>query len=208
MTLLHLIRKDFIVLRWYFLFVAVFALIFGWNFRTSISPLLIQALPTVMMVMLTASIEFRSKSMMFVSALPVSRKQIVLAKYVSVFFYCMLGLVLMIAVHAANVYITGQSTAVSGYSMLLAFGVSMLFAAIYLFIQFWLGIRSSQVMVFAAILLLNLFLGMASDAMEKLSDVFWFNVPLAAGIPLAGLLIMYSSYRWSLHIFRRKDIQG
>ncbi|MFF2888159.1 ABC-2 transporter permease [Paenibacillus sp. NPDC057967] len=83
-ALFYLLRKDFIGLRWYFPFVAIFALIFGWNFRTSVSPLLILVLPTVMMVMLTASIEFRSKSMMFVSTLPINRKQIVLAKYTGI----------------------------------------------------------------------------------------------------------------------------
>lgn len=196
------------MLRWYFLFVAVFAFIFGWNFRTSVSPLLILVLPTVMMVMLTASIEFRNKSMMYVSTLPINRKQIVLAKYISVFFYYMLGLVLMVLIHVVNAYVTGHSTAVSGFIMLLAFGVSMLFAAIYLLVQFWLGIRSSNVMVFTALLFMNFLLGVAGDTVEKFSDAFWFHVPLAAGIPLAGLLIWYSSYRWSLHIFRRKDIQG
>ncbi|RJE86833.1 ABC-2 transporter permease [Paenibacillus sp. 1011MAR3C5] len=208
-NLYYLIRKDIIVLRWYFLFITAYALVFGVFLQTSFSPLMISMLPAIMMIMFTASMETRNKSMMFIGTLPVSRKQIVSAKYVSVFFYYLLGLVLMAVVHAANQYaneyMMSQSFMVSGINVLLAFGLTMVYAAIYFPVMFWLGVKNSNFIAFLAIFAMVILIGFISNITDKFSDDIF---AAGLGIPVVSLLLLYGSFRLSLFIFTRKDMAG
>lgn len=210
----NLIRKEFIVLRWYFLFNAGYALVFGVFLQSSFSPLMISMLPPIMMMMFAANMELRNKAMMFVGTLPISRKQIVSAKYVTVFFYYLIGLILMAVIHAANdlAYTVENTLAMSAditiLMILLSFSFTMLYAAFYYPIQYWLGVKYSNIISFISIFFMVIVLSTVANIVEKFSDYLIANEFVVIGIPALSLLLFYGSYRLSLAIFTRLDMTG
>jgi len=208
----NLIRKEFIVLRWYFLFNAAYALVFGVFLQSAFSPLMVSMLPPIMMMMFAASMELRNKAMMFVGTLPISRKQIVSAKYVTVFFYYLIGLILMAVIDAANEFAyTGKnamSAEITLLMILLSFSFTMLYAAFYYPIQYWLGVKYSNIISFLSIFFMVIVLSTVANIIDKFSDYLITNEFIVIGIPALSLLLFYGSYRLSLAIFTRLDMAG
>ena len=90
----------------------------------------------------------------------------------------------------------------------LSAALAMAFAALYYPVQFWLGVRNSSFISFLVIFLTAAILGGLGNFKDTLSlgEPSW--VRLAAGLPIAGLLLLTVSYQVSLRIFLRKDIEG
>jgi len=207
-VIVNLIRKDLIALRLYFLFVLAYAIVFGITAVSPYSPVMICALPAIMMTLFASSLEMRGKSLLFIGSLPVRRKQIVLAKYASVFVYLALGFVLAAAVRLVNEYAIGQSFPIPAIHLAIAAGLAMFYAAAYYPIQFWLGVRNSAVVSFLVIFLTAAGIGGIANAANVLdigtpsySALFW-------GMPAVGLVLLVASYFLSARIFSRKDIEG
>lgn len=210
----NLIRKEVIVLRWYFLFNAGYAFVFGVILQSAFSPLMIGMLPPIMMMMFAANMELRNKAMMFVGTLPISRKQIVSAKYVTVLFYYLIGLILMAVIHTANdfAYTSANTMAMSSeitiLMILLSFSFTLLYAAFYYPIQYWLGVKYSNIISLMSIFLMVIVLGTVANIIEKFSDYLIANEFVVIGIPALSLLFFYGSYRLSIIIFTRLDMTG
>ncbi|WP_391571726.1 ABC-2 transporter permease [Cohnella sp.] len=205
----NLIRKDVIALKYYFLFIAAYAVMFGLFTVSSFSPLMICMLPAIMMTLFASNLELRNKSMLFIGSLPVRRKQIVLAKYGSVFVYLALGIILAAAIHAINEYGLGVEFPLTSLNLSLAAALAMAFAALYYPIQFWLGVRNSSFISFLVIFLAAALIGGIGNMADSLTfDMLPTRAQLVIGLPIAGLLLLYVSYRISLNLFLRKDIEG
>ncbi|MBB6633032.1 ABC-2 transporter permease [Cohnella thailandensis] len=206
--MVNLIRKDLISLKWYFLFVLGYGLVFGTIATSPYSPLLVSLLPAIMLTIFVANIELRNKSMLFVGSLPVRRRQIVLAKYLSVFVYIGIGLALAAIMYLLNEHILDQSFPLTGTAVLIASSVALLFSAIYYPLYYILGSRNSSI-----ISVLMIFLASAlAGGLNKSIDLSEVGIPsqaqLTVGLPLLGLVLFYGSYRLSLSIFSRKDMEG
>ncbi|QTH39826.1 ABC-2 transporter permease [Cohnella sp. LGH] len=205
----NLIRKDVIALKYYFLFIAAYAVMFGLFTVSSFSPLMICMLPAIMMTLFASNLELRNKSMLFIGSLPVRRKQIVLAKYGSVFVYLVLGIILAAAIRAINEYGLGVEFPLTSLNLSLSAALAMAFAALYYPIQFWLGVRNSSFISFLVIFLAAALIGGIGNMADSLTfDMLPTRAQLVIGLPIAGLLLLYVSYRISLNLFLRKDIEG
>ncbi|REK76587.1 ABC-2 transporter permease [Paenibacillus paeoniae] len=205
----NLIRKDFIAMRWYLLFVLGYAVFFGtFSGFPVFSPIMIITLPAVMMTLFAANIELRNKTMMFVGTLPVRRKQIVLAKYISIFLYLAVGLILLVIVHLVNEYIIHQSFPITVLSLIVSAGIAMTYSALYFPIQFLLGVKSSNIVSFISIFLMIFLISLIGNVADKATEFNWPILPIMIGLPVAAIILMYLSYRLSLSIFRRKDMEG
>ncbi|WP_372636953.1 ABC-2 transporter permease [Cohnella sp.] len=204
----NLIRKDVIALRMYFLFVAVYAVAFGLFLVSPFSPMMICMLPAIMMTVFSSSIELRNKSLLFIGSLPVRRREIVLAKYGSIFVYLALGMLLAAAIHAFNEYVLDVRFPFTALHLSLSAELAMAFAAIYYPVQFWLGVRNSSFISFLVIFLTAAILGGLGNLPGKLSLDLPSRTQLVAGLPFVGLLLLSVSYRISLRLFLRKDIDG
>lgn len=87
--------------------------------------------------------------------------------------------------------------------------LAMAFAALYYPIQFWLGVRNSSFISFLVIFLAAALIGGIGNMADSLTfDMLPTRAQLVIGLPIAGLLLLYVSYRISLNLFLRKDIEG
>ncbi len=203
--MLNLIRKDLLSLKFYILAAVIYVAIFG---SFAFSPMLTGVFPAILIPLYASNIELRYKSMLFVGSLPVRRNQIVMAKYGSAFVYMALGFILMPVIQAIHRYALDRSFSITAFDLSMAAAMAMLFTSLYYPIQYWLGSRNSSIVSFALIFLMIAASGMISNAANELSLETSIESGLTAGLPLAGLAVMWGSYRISLAIFRRKDIEG
>ncbi|GAB2697894.1 ABC-2 transporter permease [Paenibacillus thermoaerophilus] len=207
--MLNLIRKDLIVLRWYFLFVAAYVLVFGVITVTPFSPMMLVVLPTMMLTLFATNLEIRNKSMLFVGSLPVGRKQIVQAKYASFFVYLAIGIVLGCLSNLSNQVRYGpEDFPFSLQTLALAVFVSMLFTSLYYPLYYWLGTKSAAIATFSTLFLTAAgiagFISVADSVDIGIANVSGF--PFLYALPLVGLALLFVSYRLSLAIFLRKDM--
>ncbi|XID91968.1 ABC-2 transporter permease [Paenibacillaceae bacterium WGS1546] len=206
--MVKLIRKDLLALKMYFLFVVAYAAIFGIFAVSPFSSVLIAVLPPIMMTVFAASLESRNKSMLFVGSLPVRRQQIVAAKYASVLVYLVMGVALVGVVYAVNVYALERDFPITDMRLSLSAAIALSFAAVYYPVQFWLGVRYSSFVTFLVIFLTAALIGGLGGAADSLEADWPSRTGLLAGLPFAGLVLLYLSYRASLAIFLRKDMEG
>jgi len=204
----NLIRKDLIALKFYYLFIAGYAAVFGIVSVSPFSPLMISMLPAIMMTLFASSVELRNKSMLFIGSLPVRRKQIVLANYGAVFVYLALGIILAAVVRAINFYALDVDFPLTAFHLSLSAALAMAYAALYYPIRYWLGARNSSFVSFLVIFLTAAAIGGIGNVADSAGFDESTAERLLYGLPLAGLLLMYASYRVSLAIFLRKDIEG
>lgn len=204
----NLIRKDFLALRWYFLFIAAYALFFGLLANAPFSPMIIGLMPGLMLTVLIANVETRNRSLMFVGSLPVRRQQIVLAKYATAIVYTAMGLLLAVAIGAIQRYAMDGDYRITASQLSLAAGISLAFHSLYYPFQYWLGVRNSNLISFAVIFLSAVGIGAIGNAADTLSLSRFSETQVAIALPLAGLLLFAASYPVSLAIFSTKDMEG
>ncbi|MBP1991105.1 ABC-2 transporter permease [Paenibacillus eucommiae] len=201
--MLNLIRKDILILRYYFLFVVLYIAFFGFLLPTERSSLLLGILPTVMLTMFSCSLERKNKNLLFVGSLPISRKQIVSAKYSTLFVYLLIGLASGLLMMLINRYVLQREASFTGTDIGLTLGICFLFGSLFFPIYYWLGAKGSQIVIFIFV-----FLTIAASNLPK-REIDWLpesQLATAWLFPVVGLLLLGLSFRLSLAIFRRKDM--
>ncbi|CAM4469541.1 ABC-2 transporter permease [Paenibacillus tarimensis] len=208
----NLIRKDMLVVRFYYLFIVLYAIFFGFIMNNEASTILVGALSAIMLVMFSVSLETKSKSILFIGSLPVKRKQIVQAKYAVVIVFLIIGLFMSLLVHLVSLYVLDNPVEWTWMQASLTTGIVLLFASLFFPVYYWLGDRAAQVVSLLAIFLaVSVIVGM-SGVMSEMT----FGLPLDTGSPAAvlsvivggTLLLFVISYGLSQSLFRKKDMAG
>ncbi|PZD96438.1 hypothetical protein DNH61_07985 [Paenibacillus sambharensis] len=208
----NLIRKDMLVVRFYYLFIVLYAVFFGFVMNNEASTVLVGALSAIMLVMFSVNLETKSKSVLFIGSLPVRRKQIVQAKYAVVIVFLIIGLFMSLLVHLVSLYALNNPVEWTWMQASLTTGIVLLFSSLFFPVYYWLGDRAAQVISFLAIFLaVSVVVGM-SGVINKITLQLPFDIssPAAVLSVIVGgaLLLFLASYWLSLSIFRKKDMAG
>ncbi|WP_068785918.1 ABC-2 transporter permease [Paenibacillus phocaensis] len=209
-SLIHLVRKDMLLMQRYIWLLVIYSIVFSGFVQTDSSPL--YGMLPGMVLILALNADMRLSSQQFLVNLPVRRSFLVLSKYASAFMMMVLAFVFCMLVNAgANVF-HGQSAAINQGQMLSIFCVQVLFMAIYIPIYYWLGLKGSQYLNVAMIIVIMIGSQLASSLLGGEDTVLLSSAvkahPVAAGFLGAGVagLALIVSYAVSRRIFARRDL--
>ncbi|MHA6528874.1 ABC-2 transporter permease [Paenibacillus sp. BAC0078] len=208
---LHLIRKDFILLRKFMLLMIPYFVIMAY---TNIDYYTMFALfPSMLMMMNACTLDVQHNNQRFLVSLPLRRQQLVLAKYLTVLPYCLISLSCTLLLYCTAFLLGWTSEPIAWRELFLVIATFPILAAIYLPLYYWLGQKGMQFVnvIFMLMIMINV-TGLSSlkDRFPALSE--WLAtgttdnilIPIIAG--LGYVIILYCSYLISLRIFIKKDV--
>ncbi|THF81679.1 ABC-2 transporter permease [Cohnella fermenti] len=206
--MVNLIRKDIIALKWYWLFVLGYGAVFGLIARSPHSPLIIVMLPAIMLTIFVSNIELRNKSMLFIGSLPVKRSQIVRAKYASTFLYLTIGIAMALLMQLISRSFPDEVFTLNGFVLAIGTAVALLYSSVYYPLHYLLGPRNSSIISVIMIFLSSALAASLNKSIDLSRIALPSKLQVLIGLPLAGLVLLYVSYRVSLAILSRRDIEG
>ena len=218
--MLNLIIKDILVQKKTLLFSLgyCFFLVFAFQTMEGVTPVAATTAVVYLLIQYSFAYEDKNKSDIMLNSLPVSRKEIVLAKYLSIFVYLGLAvlayMVATLLVSAIKIPIRVEFLSLQGITISLV--LVSLMSSIYLPIIFRIGYLRAK--MFNMILFLLFFcipMGLASlyknpkystaidDIIRELSS--WSDWQIASMLAVIALLILSFSYSISLNIYRNRE---
>lgn len=201
--MLLLLRKDLIILRYYFLFVLLYLYLFGFLMYNQASFILVAALSAIMLMTFSATLDAKNKSMIVIASLPVSSKSIVQAKYAAVLLFTLIGIVASVSVYAINRTIVGREMVYAPSFIPIIFFIIALYASLYYPIYYWFGFRASQIVGMVAVALPVTFL-LALGGVSSSANTLNFPAAASAAFLAVGGLLLIISYRLSLFFLEKK----
>lgn len=209
-NIVHLVRKDLMLLQRYLWLVAIYAIVFSSFVQSGISPL--YGMLPGMVLILILNTDIRLPNQHFLVSLPVRRKFLVMSKYVS----CLIGIVASLffclllnagadAVFSRPIHWDWELT----FTLLLA---QILFMSLYIPFYYWLGLKGAQYLNIAMIVVLMLGSQTVSEILSSHDAIKLLTTlnqhPYAAGLLGVSitLLVMVISYFISCAIFTRRNL--
>lgn len=205
-----LIRKDVLLLNKYFLLLGGFYLYMGsMGFRQFGA---ITMIPAVLLLINACNLDIHYSNQRFVVSLPVTRNQIVKAKYLSVLPYMLYALACSTLMFYGLQLLGRQASATFWYDMMISSAFIPIFAAVYLPVFYWVGPKGSQ-MVTIVFMMIGMFgasytqqlLNRFPSFLQTLSGVWEHPLSAAAAVVLYVAFIA-GSVLLSTWLFAKRDI--
>lgn len=209
-NILLLIRKDFLLIRNFILLFLLSILYVAYVQLDSSS--MYATFQIWLLLVFSCSMDMQNNYRRFVVGLPVSRQEIVLAKYLSLIPYCFIGLVCSFGLYLIS-YLLGHIISPEYWrGVALSLLTIPLVASIYLPIHYWLGYKSYYFNILINVVLPIITIGAVPSVSQssffatinhlKLQE-YWVQIGL---IGIAYLFVLYCSYKISLSLFRREEL--
>ncbi|MGP0583859.1 ABC-2 transporter permease [Paenibacillus timonensis] len=209
-NLIHLVRKDFLLLQRYLWLLFIYMVVFSGFVQSDGSPL--YGMLPGMVLILALNADMRLPNQQFLVNLPVRRSYLVLSKYVSAFILMLIAFVFCILLNTGANAVHGQPAAFNFGQMLGIFLAQILFMAIYIPIYYWLGLKGAQYLNVAMIIVVMIGSQLSSNLLSD-EDSLQLSAsisthPVATGLLGAsvGILALVVSYLISRMIFARRDL--
>jgi ABC-2 type transport system permease protein len=208
----NLVLKDLLIQKKSLILSLIYGVLFTVTFKnisSTICPLVI----VYMLLMSACAYDDKSKSDIMLNSLPIRRKNIVLAKYLSIFVYLIIGVGI-----SAAVTIVLKTTGVSinmalfdSKNLIMCIISVMILSAVYFPINFKFGYVISKyigIIFFVLIFTLSLVLNIKNNEIIKLMDNFnnqalWMQ---ASATTCIMLIIWIGSIISSIKIYENKDL--
>ncbi|MGG6311244.1 ABC-2 transporter permease [Paenibacillus macerans] len=209
-NLVHLVRKDVLLMQRYIWLLVIYAVVFSGFVQTDSSPL--YGMLPGMVLILVLNADMRLPSQQFLVNLPVRRSFLVLSKYASTFIMMLFAFVFSMLLNAGATAVHGQPVVWNLGQMLSIFLAQILFMSLYIPIYYWLGLNGAQYLNVAMIIVIMIGSQLASgllsgDETLRLAATAAEH-PVAAGLlgGSAAVLSVVVSYLASRAIFARRDL--
>ncbi|MNW48226.1 hypothetical protein D3C74_255800 [compost metagenome] len=205
-----MVRKDILLLRRYLWLIAVYAIIFS-GFVQRENVLLYNFLPMMLLILVINS-DMQPSAQQFMISLPVSRKNIVLSKYLSA------AMVIIITGLLSGVVNSLVQSAFSGsikFDTLLVVASTisgLFFMTLYIPLFYWIGPKGGQFLNVLMIIFVTIGNGVVTGILsseESVALINWLNAhPGESKLVIAVILsaAMIASFLTSVGIFKRRDI--
>lgn len=199
------IRKDWIVLRkyaWFFLLWLVF-FSFGNNGK------LLGVMLPAMLIILISNIDLNPFHK-YAFSLPLSRREIILGKYLSSVFFMLTGLAATYLLQSAFFLLTGGELSYTLFQICVS-GISLtMFITLYYPLYYWLGPKGGQILKMVVMLVAFTVTFTINTVIQNSQE--WVTsthidsgMVIMMGIGISGLLLVLS-YHLAAIIFRRIDV--
>lgn len=203
-NVINLIRKDFVLFQKYIWIVLIYLLIFSNNGLTS------GMIPGIVVVLIVG-MELKASNQQFLLTLPLNRRLLIIAKYISSIFYALCGLILSVLVSIGFDYFRNGSYSFSITETSIMLFIVIFLTSVYLPLSYWLGFKGTQYLNIVVIIVI---LSMSSIVSNIIADpdsssvILWIADHQAGSVMFAGaasLLLLVISYFISFTIFTKKD---
>jgi ABC-2 type transport system permease protein len=209
-NLLLLIRKDIILLRNFIPLFLLSILFVAYVQKDSSS--MFAAFQSLLLLVYSCSMDAQNNNTKFVIGLPVSRQEIVLAKYLSLIPYIFIGLVCSLVLFLISFSFAYSISPVYWIGVSLTLLMIPLTASIYLPIHYWLGYKNFYFNTFfnVVVTITTISAGASltnSSVFSKITHLKLQDHLVQIGlIGIVYLFILYFSYKISLRLFSRKEL--
>lgn len=208
--MLNLLRKDFIALKsslWtIFLYIAVFSITFIPNSEMSIY--FVGIYTAFGSIILVTMIDIKNHNHNFLVTLPISRKQIVQAKYLTAIICTLFGVFASYGIHslAKLVYPQLYKPDFSVLAILISVGIVMVLMSIYMPLFYTLSKKGAGIINAVFMVALVLLAQPAALLISLINQKDVINEPSLLLIPIGIVLLFLTSYILTITLFSRKDI--
>lgn len=208
--MLNLLRKDFIALKsslgLIILFLAVYSIAFIPKHESSIH--LVAIYTACASLSLGMMIDIKKNHHNFLVTLPISRKHIVKAKYITAIIYTFFGVLASYGIHSL-VKIAFPQLNKPDYSvidMLVPLGIVLVLTSIYMPLFYTLSKKGTGIINFVFMIILIALAQPTAMFMNMINNQGFSNDQTLFLIPIAVLLLFIASYYLTVHLFTRKDL--
>ncbi|MDU4698399.1 MULTISPECIES: ABC-2 transporter permease [Paenibacillus] len=209
-SLIHLVRKDLLLLQRYIWLLCIYAVVFSGFVQSDSSPL--YGMLPGMVLILALNADMRLPSQQFLVNLPVRRSFLVLSKYVSAFALMLVAFAFCMLLNAGADLVHGQAVTIHPVQLLSILLTQILFMAIYIPLYYWLGLNGAQYLNVAMIIVVMIGSQLATDLLSR-EDTLRLSEAMTAHPAIAGLLgvcvaalAVVISFGVSNNIFARRDL--
>ncbi|MDK8180257.1 ABC-2 transporter permease [Paenibacillus sp. UMB4589-SE434] len=208
--MLNLVRKDFIALKSSFWMSLMYLVVFSVAFipKMSSSIHLVGIYTAFATIMLGTMIDIKHHNHNFLVTLPIKRKQIVLAKYVSAIIYTVVGVLASYGIHLlVNLYFPELNKPDYSIKDILGpVGITLVLTSIYLPLFYAFSKKGAAIIngIFLILLIAlaqptAIFMNLIREEGSSSSQIFY--------LVLAGLSLLFmASYYITAKLFTRKDL--
>ncbi|MGG3279220.1 ABC-2 transporter permease [Paenibacillus solani] len=207
--MLNLLRKDFIALKsslWtILLYLAVFSFTFIPNVEMSIY--FVGIYTAFGAIILTTMIDIKNHNHQFLITLPISRKQIVQAKYITAILYTILAVVASYGIHwlAKVAFPQFDKPDYSLWVILISVGIVLVLIAVYMPLFYTLSKKGAGI-INAVFLVTLITLAQPAAKLINMMNEHVVSAQTWLLIPAGVLLLFIASYFLTIHLFTRKDL--
>lgn len=208
--MLNLLRKDFIALKSSLWTVALYLAVFSLAFipKSELSIYFVGIYTAFGSVILITMIDIKNYHHHFLVTLPVSRKQIVQAKYITAIIYTLFGVLASYGIHWIVKLVFPQLNKPdnSVLAIMISVGIVLVLISIYMPLFYALSKKGAGIInaVFMVALIILAQPAASFIFMIHQTDVFSNQTLLL--IPGGILLLFITSYFLAVYLFSRKDI--
>jgi len=207
--MLNLLRKDFIALKsalWLgILYLVVFSAFFIPKFSSSIH--FVGIYTAFALLNMGVMIDIKNNNHHFLVTLPIKRKHIVLAKYISAIIYTVFGVLASFGVHwsVKQTIVDLNMPDYSFLDILVPAAIVLLLASIYLPLFYALSKKGNSIISGVSVVTLIVMAQPIADIMNMVNESA-FNSHQTLFFILAGILLLFiASYYLTVNLFNRKN---
>lgn len=208
--MLNLLRKDFIALRSSLWIIALYVVIFSWAFipKMEMSMYLVGIYTAFGSIMLATMVDIKNHNHNFLVTLPVSRKQIVQAKYLSSILYSLFGVLVSYGIHKiVNLnYPELNKPHYSLLDILISMGLVFILVSIYMPLFYALSKKGAGIINTVFFVCLIVLAQPTAFILDVAGKEGLITTPIILGIAIAIVALFLVSYVVTIRLFERKDL--
>ncbi|NUU62154.1 ABC-2 transporter permease [Paenibacillus agri] len=208
---IHLIRKDFVLIRRFLLFLVPYYIYMATMSLHLYS--LLATLPPLMLLINSCTQDSQLRIQRLLVSLPVRRKELVFSKYLALLPYTLFGAISILLFYLVTTVSGHVISSTSWQEIGITLAIFPLLASIYLPLNYWLGAKGAQVVNIVFMLAVMLLSESVQNLVNLLSTLTRVSEGLLSNHTLfylfSGLLyigLIGCSYFISLRIFVQKDV--
>lgn len=208
--MLNLLRKDFIALKsslWtILLYLAVFSIAF--IPKSEMSIYFVGIYTAFGSIILATMIDIKNHNHKFLVTLPISRKHIVLAKYITAIVYTLFGVIASYGIHRIIDLSFPQLDKPDYTVMSLLVSVGMLLVLISIYMPLFYALSKKGAGIINAVFMISLIIlaQPAAVLMNRVSEKGLINDQTLLLILIGIVVVFIASYFVTISLFKRKDL--
>ncbi|MBT2284422.1 ABC-2 transporter permease [Paenibacillus polymyxa] len=208
--MLNLLRKDFIALKSSLWIILLYLVVFSLAFipKSEISMYFVGIYTAFGSVILATMIDIKNHNHNFLVTLPVSRKQIVQAKYLSAIMYAILGVLASYGIHWL-VNLNYPELNKPNYSIMdILISIDMVLVLVSVYMPLFYAFSRKGAAIINAVFMISLVILAQPVAivMSITSEKGMINMPIIVMVSIGILVMFLVSYLATSRLFTRKDL--
>ncbi|WP_342554755.1 ABC-2 transporter permease [Paenibacillus sp. FSL R7-0652] len=208
--MLNLLRKDFIALRGALWILAVYIVVFSWAFIPQMewSMYIVGIYTAFGSTVLITMIDITNHNHNFLVTLPVSRKQIVQAKFLSSILTALCGVLVSYGIHKLiNLnYPELNKPNHSPLDILISMGIVLVLVSVYMPLFYALSKKGAMIINIIFLVCLVILAQPAAFIFKVVGKEGLITAPVIIGISTAVIGMFFLSYMVTIRLFERKDL--